>query len=77
MENLPYLCLALVSTSFPAYLCSICNIIPIIFNCRMMGGESSTFEDIVDAYLAYLQVSFANEHQFSSYFLLNPDILFF
>ena len=29
-----------------------------MFNCRVMGEEGSTFEDIVDAYLAYLQVSF-------------------
>ncbi|KAG2716882.1 hypothetical protein I3760_03G148700 [Carya illinoinensis] len=27
---------------------------------KMMGGESSTFEDIVDAYLAYLQISVVN-----------------
>lgn len=27
------------------------------FNCRVMEYNASTFEDIVDAYLAYLQVS--------------------
>lgn len=27
------------------------------FNCRVMEDKASTFEDIVDAYLAYLQVS--------------------
>lgn len=32
-----------------------------LFNCRVMDEKGSTFEDIVDAYLAYLQVSLINE----------------
>lgn len=30
----------------------------LLFNCRITGNKKSAFEDIVDAYLAYLQVSF-------------------
>lgn len=42
-----------------------------------MGDKGSTFEDIVDAYLAYLQVIFTNEHSSASHFFLNPNIVFF
>lgn len=36
----------------------------VFFNDRLMDNEASTFEDIVDAYLAYLQVNFMNESTF-------------
>lgn len=36
----------------------------IFFNDRLMDDEASTFEDIVDAYLAYLQVNFTKREHF-------------
>lgn len=49
---------------FLVKLHSIRQLSTFVFYCRMAGDKASTFEDIVDAYLAYLQVSFVNKQLF-------------
>lgn len=47
-----------VVQSLSIYWCCISYWLMLLSNCRTAADRASTFEDIVDAYLAYLQVSF-------------------